>query len=75
MPSNSEHMRNTLITVQMIVTFLIVWKLAAGLGLYWVSSNLVGLFQTLWLRYRYDSASKPAYQFAGCVKTPGGIDG
>jgi YidC/Oxa1 family membrane protein insertase len=59
MPSHSEH-RNTLIGIQMIVTFLIVWKLAAGLGLYWASSSLVGLFQTAWLRYRYASASRPA---------------
>jgi YidC/Oxa1 family membrane protein insertase len=58
MPSNSEHMRHTLIAIQMIVTFLIVWKLAAGLGLYWVSSSVVGLSQTLWLRYR-DPAPKP----------------
>jgi len=59
MPSNSEH-RNTLIVIQMMVTFLIVWKLAAGLGLYWASSSLVGLFQTVWLRYRYAAPSRPA---------------
>jgi YidC/Oxa1 family membrane protein insertase len=59
MPSNSEH-RNTLIGIQMIVTFLFVWKLAAGLGLYWASSSLVGLFQIVWLRYRYASTSRPA---------------
>ncbi len=60
MPSTSAHMRNMLVAIQVIVTFFIVWKLAAGLGLYWISSNLVGLFQTLWLRHRYNSASKPA---------------
>ena len=60
MPSNSAHMRNTLIAFQLIVTFLIIGKLAAGLGLYWMSSSLVGLFQTLWLRHRYDSPSKLA---------------
>jgi YidC/Oxa1 family membrane protein insertase len=59
MPSNSEN-RNTLIVIQMMVTFLIVWKLAAGLGLYWASSSLVGLFQTVWLRYRYAAPSRPA---------------
>jgi len=52
MPSASEQMRSTLVVIQVMVTFLIVWKLAAGLGLYWASSSLVGLFQTLWLRYR-----------------------
>jgi YidC/Oxa1 family membrane protein insertase len=52
MPSASEQMRSTLVAIQIIVTFFIVWKLAAGLGLYWASSSLVGVFQTLWLRYR-----------------------
>jgi YidC/Oxa1 family membrane protein insertase len=54
MPSASEQMRSTLIVLQVVVTFFIVWKLAAGLGLYWASSSLVGMFQTLWLRYRND---------------------
>jgi YidC/Oxa1 family membrane protein insertase len=55
MPSASGQMRSTLIVLQVVVTFFIVWKLAAGLGLYWASSSLVGMFQTLWLRYRnYD---------------------
>jgi YidC/Oxa1 family membrane protein insertase len=54
MPSASEQMRSTLIVLQVVVTFFIVWKLAAGLGLYWASSSLVGMFQALWLRYRHD---------------------
>jgi len=54
MPSTSAHLRNAMMAIQLIVTFLIVWKLAAGLGLYWMSSSLVGLFQTLWLRHRYE---------------------
>ena len=60
MPSNAAQLRNTLIAIQLFVTFLIVWKLAAGLGLYWMSSNLVNLFQTLWLRHRYAPAAKSA---------------
>jgi len=55
MPSASEQMRSTLMVIQMAVTFFIVWKLAAGLGLYWASSSLVGVVQTLWLRYRNDA--------------------
>ena len=55
MPSASEQMKGTLIVIQVVVTFFIVWKLAAGLGLYWASSSLVGLFQTLWLRFRKDA--------------------
>jgi len=52
MPNTSVHMRNTLVAIQVVVTFFIVWKLAAGLGLYWVSSSSISLFQALWLRYR-----------------------
>jgi len=55
MPSASEPMKSTLIAIQVVVTFIIVWKLAAGLGLYWASSGLVGLFQTLWIRFRNDA--------------------
>jgi YidC/Oxa1 family membrane protein insertase len=57
MPSASAQMRSTLVIIQVIVTFLIVWKLSAGLALYWVSSGAVNLFQTLWLRYRNDRAA------------------
>jgi len=60
MPSTSLQMKSTLIVIQVVVTFFIVWKLAAGLGLYWASSSLVGLFQTLWLRHRYDTGSRVA---------------
>jgi YidC/Oxa1 family membrane protein insertase len=59
LPSNSEPMRMTMIIIQVTVTFLIIWKLAAGLGLYWASSSLIGLFQTLWLRHRYAPGSRP----------------
>jgi YidC/Oxa1 family membrane protein insertase len=52
MPSASEEMKGTMLVIQITVTFFIVWKLAAGLGLYWASSSLVGVFQALWLRCR-----------------------
>jgi YidC/Oxa1 family membrane protein insertase len=42
--------KTTLIYIQIAVTFLIVWKLAAGLGLYWAASGAVGLVQNLLLR-------------------------
>jgi YidC/Oxa1 family membrane protein insertase len=32
------------------VTLFLTWRLAAGLGLYWVASNTVGLGQALWIR-------------------------
>jgi YidC/Oxa1 family membrane protein insertase len=50
MPAASDNARSTMVAIQVIITALIVWKLAAGLGLYWVSSNLVALVQALWLR-------------------------
>lgn len=49
-PNMSEGMRTMMIAIQVGVTLFIVWKLAAGYGLYWASSNAVGLLQTLWLR-------------------------
>jgi len=60
MPSASQQMKSTMIVLQVIITFFIVWKLAAGLGLYWASSGVVGVCQTLWLRYRNDSDSRMA---------------
>lgn len=36
------------------ITFLFAWRLAAGVGLYWVASSVVGVGQTLVLR-RIDS--------------------
>ena len=60
MPSTSEQMKSILIVIQVVITFFIVWKLAAGLGLYWASSSLVGLFQNLWLRHGYVSGSRVA---------------
>lgn len=52
MPTVSQHARTMIIVMQVIITSLIVGKLAAGLGLYWMSSSIISLFQTLWLRYR-----------------------
>jgi len=59
-PSASEHARSTMIAIQVIITSLIVWKLAAGLGLYWLASNFVSLFQALWLRHRVVRNEIPA---------------
>ena len=52
-PSMSEGTRTMLIVIQVGVTFFIVWKLAAGYGLYWASSSAIGLIQSLWLRREY----------------------
>jgi YidC/Oxa1 family membrane protein insertase len=58
-PTAAKNARTTMVVIQVVVTSLVVWKLAAGLGLYWASSSLVGLFQTLWLRFRQPQAAQP----------------
>jgi len=60
LPSAPAQVRSTLIIIQLVVTFLIIWKIANGLSLYWVSSGVVSLLQTVWLRYRNPTGSRPA---------------
>lgn len=50
MPTATEHARLMMVLVQVAITSLFVWKLAAGLGLYWAASGLVSLVQAIWLR-------------------------
>lgn len=33
-----------------VVTFLVAWRLSAGVGLYWVASNVVGVVQSVLVR-------------------------
>jgi membrane protein insertase Oxa1/YidC/SpoIIIJ len=33
-----------------VATFLLAWRLSAGVGLYWVASNAVGAVQSLLVR-------------------------
>lgn len=61
MPSASASAKSTLVFIQVAITGFIVWKLAAGLGLYWVASNVVGLGQNLWLRWRIQQEGVLAY--------------
>jgi YidC/Oxa1 family membrane protein insertase len=49
-PNMSESARAMMIVLQVGITFFIVWKLAAGYGLYWASSSGVGLAEAWWLR-------------------------
>lgn len=51
-PAAGAQARAMLVVLQVLVTGLLVWKLAAGLGLYWASSSMIGLLQSLWLRHR-----------------------
>lgn len=49
-PGTAGAAKPALVFIQVAVTCLIVWKLAAGLGLYWMSSSVVGIAQTYWIR-------------------------
>ena len=40
----------TAATVAAVVTFLVAWRLSAGVGLYWVASNVVSVVQSLLIR-------------------------
>jgi YidC/Oxa1 family membrane protein insertase len=52
-PSMSEGTRTMMIALQIGISLFIVWKLAAGYGLYWASSSAIGLVQSLWLRREF----------------------
>jgi YidC/Oxa1 family membrane protein insertase len=52
-PNMSESARTFAIALQVGITFFIVWKLAAGYGLYWASSSAISLLQSLWLRREF----------------------
>jgi YidC/Oxa1 family membrane protein insertase len=60
MPTASEHARLMMVLVQVMITSLFVWKLAAGLGLYWAASGLVSLVQAIWLRRPELRHARPA---------------
>jgi YidC/Oxa1 family membrane protein insertase len=49
LPNASETGKSMLVLIQVIVTGFIIWKLAAGLGLYWAASGLVSLGQNVWM--------------------------
>lgn len=49
-PSETAAAVTAMMLVQVLVTAVIMWKLSAGLGLYWLASNLVSLLQTGILR-------------------------
>ena len=40
------------------VTFVVAWRLSAGVGLYWVSSNVVGVVQSLLVRRATTASGK-----------------
>jgi YidC/Oxa1 family membrane protein insertase len=51
-PSMPEQTRTLLQLLPVVISFVVVWHLAAGLGLYWAGSTSVNLLQILLLRRR-----------------------
>jgi YidC/Oxa1 family membrane protein insertase len=51
-PSMPEQTRTLLQLLPVVISFVLVWHLAAGLGLYWAGSTSVNLMQILLLRRR-----------------------
>jgi YidC/Oxa1 family membrane protein insertase len=49
-PNMQQQGRNLSILLPVIITLFFVWRLSAGLGLYWAASSLVGVLQTAMLR-------------------------
>ena len=49
-----------MVVVQVLVTAFILWKLSAGLGLYWAASAAVGAVQTFVLRHEQRSMAANA---------------
>ena len=45
-----EHTARTAAVVSGVATFVVAWRLAAGLGLYWAASALVGVLQAVLVR-------------------------
>lgn len=51
-PGMPEQTRTLLQLLPVLISFVLVWHLAAGLGLYWAGSTSVNLLQTVLLRRR-----------------------
>ena len=59
-PSTGADTAMVMMAVQILVTAFIVWKLAAGVGLYWAVSAFASVVQNLVLRYGCTAPRKPA---------------
>jgi YidC/Oxa1 family membrane protein insertase len=51
-PNLPEQARTVMSLLPTVLTLVFLWQLAAGLGLYWATSNIVTIFQELILRRR-----------------------
>ncbi len=57
-PSMGGNAQTLMVIVQVAVTALFIWKLSAGLGLYWLGSSMVGAIQTLVLQFDQRRAAR-----------------
>lgn len=51
-PNFNEQGKAIIIWMPVILTAIFLWKLSAGIGLYWVASNLVNVLQSLIVRHK-----------------------
>jgi YidC/Oxa1 family membrane protein insertase len=51
LPTDSNASATLMVVAQMAVTAIFMWKLSAGLALYWVASSSVSVIQTFVMRY------------------------
>lgn len=57
LPSAAPDKAMLMVLAQLVVTAFILWKLSAGVGLYWAASAFVGALQTCLLRYEQRRAA------------------
>jgi YidC/Oxa1 family membrane protein insertase len=55
-PNLSEQGRTLMVLLPAILTAVFLWKLAAGLGLYWATSSVISIVQALILRRQLKAA-------------------
>ncbi len=59
-PATAADTAMVMMAVQILVTAFIVWKLAAGVGLYWAVSAFASVVQNFVLRYGFNAPRKQA---------------
>ena len=59
-PSGSNPPAALMVAAQIAITAIFMWKLSAGLGLYWVASSGVSVIQNVVLRWEQKRAQHSA---------------
>jgi len=49
-PNLSEQSKTVIVWLPVFLTMIFLWKLSAGIGIYWIGSNVVSVFQSFMLR-------------------------